>query len=95
MTIDLVWFTEGIRALISESDAQRIYREHLQRYLQQQFDDHTWQAMIDLGYLFHALRITWAQAYSIKHGTDPVALEIEKTKLLRRKQQVQDGLRWL
>ena len=95
MTIDLVWFTEGIRELISESEAQRIYREHLQRHLQQQFDDHTWQALIDLGYLFHALRISWAQAYSIKHGTDPVALEIEKTKLLRRKQQVQNGLHWL
>lgn len=95
MTIDLVWFTEGIRELISESEAQRIYREHLQRYLQQQFDDHTWQAMIDLGYLFHALRSTCLQAYWFKHGTDPVTVEIEKTKLLQRKQQVQDGLRWL
>jgi hypothetical protein len=95
MTIDLVWFTEGIRELISEPEAQHIYREHLQRYLQQQFDDSAWQAMIDLGYLFHALRITAIQAYFVKHGTDPVAIEIEKTKLLRRKQLVQNGLRWL
>jgi ubiquinone/menaquinone biosynthesis C-methylase UbiE len=95
MTIDLVWFTEGTRELISEPEAQRIYREHLQRYLQYQFDDSTWQAMIDLGYLFHAIRITWIQAYFIKHGDDSDELEIFKTKVLERKQRVQNGLRWL
>jgi hypothetical protein len=95
MTIDLIWFTEGIRELISESEAQHIYREHLQRYLRQQFDSSTWQAMIDLGYLFHAIRITWIMAFFSMHGDDSDVREKFKKDVLRRKQLVQNGLRWL
>jgi hypothetical protein len=95
MTIDLVWFTEGIDEFISQSEAQRIYREHLERYLQQRFNDPTWQAMIDLGYLFHALRITWIQAYVSKINEDPEIRSSHKKTVLDRNRQVQNALRWL
>jgi hypothetical protein len=95
MTVDLAWFTNDIRDLISLKHAHSLYRERLERYLGQKFDDQHWEAMIDLGYLVNALRSTCFSAYFSRHGNNPEWRKSEKAKVVKKGQQVHRALRWL
>lgn len=95
MTIDLAWFFNEEATRSPRSQVHRYYRERLETYLQQRFDDERWQAMIDLGYLFDALRITSIQAYVSKINEDPEIRSLHKKSVLVRNQQVRNALRWL
>jgi hypothetical protein len=92
MTIDLAWF---VREGAVRAQEHRYYRERLETYLQQKFDDERWETLVDLGYLFEALRVASTQAYLSKHDSDPNRREFEKIKLLERNRQVRHALRWL
>ncbi|TNF93051.1 MAG: hypothetical protein EP297_12840 [Gammaproteobacteria bacterium] len=97
MTIDLAWFIGGdyVRDGLGEVQAISYYRRRLEEYLNKQFDDGEWQSMIELGILFHILRITCIDAYLYKHADNPKQKLNFETKLNEYNQQVRDGIRWL
>jgi len=95
MTVDLAWFTNDVRDLITLSQAQSFYRERLERYLGQEFDNQSWEVMLDLGYLVNALRSTCFSAYFSKHWDNPTWREREKVKVKEKGQQTHRALRWL
>ena len=95
MTVDLAWYTNDIRDLITLSQAHSFYRERLEGYLRQEFDDQYWEAMLDLGYLVNALRSTCFTAYFSRHGDNPEWRKSEKAKLVEEGRQAHRALRWL
>ena len=95
MTVDLAWFINDIRDLISLPQAHSFYRERLEGYLEQKLDDQHWEAMLDLGYLVNALRSTCLSAYFSKHGDNPEWRKSERAEVMEKGQQVRNALRWL
>jgi len=97
MTIDLAWFAkEGcVRNTMGQVQAINFYRERLEAYLNQRFDDAEWQAMLHLGFLVDALRSTCFPAYWYQHTDDPDDRPRLEMEVKMRNQQVRDALRWL
>jgi len=95
MTIDLAWFTRGIRDLIDREKANQIYRERLEIHLHQEFEDLEWQAMDELGYAVIALRATCLDAYWYKFEEKPEIRETARNLVLQQTLMVMDALRWL
>jgi hypothetical protein len=97
MTIDLAWFTYFgyVRDGIGQAKAISYYRKRLEAYLNFNFDDAEWQAMVDLGFLVDALCITWLSAYWYIHAETPEDRLWNEIALKQRNQQVRDGIRWL
>lgn len=100
MTIDLAWFVKNgyVRETIGQVQAVSYYRNRLETYLDQQFEDIEWQAMLALGYLVDALRATCFSAYWYKQHA--IANNIKDRDDLEqevkiRNQQVRDALRWI
>lgn len=98
MTIDLAWFVKHgyVRDGMGQVQAVNYYRQRLEAYLHQRFDDIDWQAMVELGYLVDALRITCVSAYWYKQNVDnPSARDYLRADVKIRNQQVRDAMRWL
>jgi len=97
MTIDLAWFVkeDHIQDAMGQAQAIEFYRRCLETYLNRDFADTEWRAMVDLGYLVDTLRSTCFPAYWYKHTDDPADRPRLERNVKARKQQVQDGLRWL
>ena len=95
MTVDLAWSTNSFRDLITLSQAQGFYRERLEGYLQQEFDDRSWEAMLDMGYLVNALRSSCLAAYFSRHGDNPEWRKNSRTEVVEKGQQAHRALRWL
>ena len=68
MTIDLAWFVRKgyVQESMGQDQAVSCYRNQLETYLHQQFNDADWQAMLELGYLVDSLRATCFSAYWYK-----------------------------
>jgi hypothetical protein len=94
MTIDLAWFVKltYVRYTIGDAAAVRIYRARLEHYLGQPFADDEWQVMVELGYLFDALRAAWIAAYFLFL---PAEHEVNLRDLALRNEHVRAGLHWL
>ena len=97
MTIDLAWFVKGREVLntMGLEQAIRYYRERLEKYLNNRFDDVEWQAMLDLGFLVDALRSTCFPAYWYKYTDDPKERLFNEQRVKGRHQQVRDAMQWL
>jgi hypothetical protein len=97
MTIDLAWFAKQgfVQAAMGQAQAIGYYRNCLETYLNQRFDEAVWQAMVDLGYLVDALRSTCFSAYWYRHTNDPNDRRRLELEVKGRNQQVRDGVRWI
>jgi len=97
MTIDLAWFAKQgfVQAAMGQAQAIGLYRNCLETYLNQRFDEVEWQAMVDLGYLVDALRSTCFSAYWYKHTDDPNDQPRLEREVTVRNQQVRDASRWI
>ena len=97
MTIDLAWFVKGREVLntMGLEQAIRYYRERLEKYLNNRFDDVEWQAMLDLGFLVDALRSTCFPAYWYKYTDDPKERLFNEQRVKGRHQHVRDAMQWL
>ena len=100
MTIDLAWFIlqDFGRENIEKTEIIKYYRQQLETYLHQHFDDTDWQAMLDLGFLVNALRSTCFAAYWYKQGdieNNIQERDFHESKVKVRNQQVRDAMRWL
>jgi hypothetical protein len=97
MTIDLAWFMNynRIRQLMNPEQMVGFYRTRLESYLGQGFEDTQWQAMLDLGYLYNALRSIGFAAYWWKYTDNQADRAMYEATLRGRNQQVRNGIRWL
>ena len=98
MTIDLAWFVKHgyVRETMGQLQAVDYYRDRLETYLHQRFDNLDWQAMVDLGYLMDALRIACISGYWYRqHADHPKDRDFLKKDIVIRNQQVRDAARWL
>ena len=97
MTIDLAWFVSHsyIREVMGEDGAIQYYRERLETYLNQQFDDTEWRAMVELGYALNALFSASLNAFFCKMADEPAERAENKEWVKVKGQAVMDALRWL
>jgi len=96
MTVDLVFFMERhVRNSIEQAGAIRYYRNKLKTYLGFSFNDDTWQAMLDLGYLIDAVLIAAFHAYLSKHAEKPERRAHWEMRIKEHTQGIREGLRWL
>lgn len=97
MTIDLAWFAKQgyVRTTMGEVQAINYYRQRLETYLDQRFDDLTWQAMVDLGYLVDTLRASCFTAYFYKHSDNPEDRSLNEIHVKERNQLTRAALCWL
>jgi hypothetical protein len=97
MTIDLAWFVKYDYAPdeISVEQAVSFYRDRLESHLGTRFDDREWQAMLDLGGCFDALRSACFGAYFYSVESDPKRREFNERLVNRQGQFVRNALRWL
>jgi hypothetical protein len=97
MTIDLAWFAKQscVQDAIGQVQAIGFYRNRLETYLNQHFDEAEWQVMLDLGYLVDALRSTCFSAYWYQHTDDPDDRRRLEMEVTVRNQQVRDAMRWM
>jgi len=98
MTIDLAWFVnqDFVRETLGHIQAVNTYRQRLEANLCQRFDDPTWQAMVDLGYLVDTLRAACFDAYWYKQTSNNPAAQAHLEKAVKiRNQQVREAMRWL
>jgi len=100
MTIDLAWFGQqfNVRESMEQTEVVKVYRQQLETYLHQRFDDTDWQAMLDLGFLVDALRSTCYSAYWHKQlatENDIQGRDNFESRVKMRNQQVRDAMRWL
>jgi hypothetical protein len=97
MTIDLAWFAKQgfVQAAMGQAQAIGLYRNCLETYLNQRFDEVEWQAMVDLGYLVDALRSTCFAAYWYRHSDTDEGRLWNENAVKQRNRQVRDAMRWL
>lgn len=98
MTIDLAWFVRKgyVQESIGQDQAISCYRNQLETYLHQPFNDADWHVMLDLGYLVDSLRATCFSAYWYKQHA--IANNVKDRDFLEcdvklRGQQVRDAIR--
>jgi len=97
MTIDLAWITKHgyIQAAMSQDEAIRYYRQRLELYLNQSFDDSEWQVMVDLGYAIDALRFACFAAFFYKVDELPERRAWNERVVNDLGQMVMGAMRWL
>jgi hypothetical protein len=96
MTIDLARIVLNFSLDPAEqAQAQAYYRQRLEGYLDKQFQDTEWQAMIDLGILVEVLWITCYMAYFIDRTEDPGFKHYAEMRVKACNKQVRDGVRWI
>lgn len=97
MTIDLAWFVRKgyVREAMGQAQAVSYYRDRLEGYVHERFNNEEWQAMLDFGFLVDSLRATCFSAYWYKQHA--IANNIKDRDYLEsdvraRSQQVRDAL---
>ena len=102
MSIGLAWFAEDLDLFsyedseaMSRAQIDAFYRQRLETYLQQRFDDQDWEAMIDLGNLVEALRRACISAFFSRHGDNPEWRKSARATAVNKVQQAHKALRWL
>lgn len=97
MTIDLAWITKQgyVHAAMSQGEAISYYRNRLETYLNQPFENKVWQAMVDLGYTVDALSSTCLFANFYKMDEDPESQAFNQKLVKQQGQMVMDALCWL
>ncbi len=97
MSFDLAWFTKNgyVADTIGQEAAVGYYRRRLEGYLNRHFDEHTWQAMIDLGFALDALCMVCFFGYFYLSDPDPENKRFNKQMVQRLGERVQNGMRWI
>lgn len=95
MTVDLAWYSSQHSEVMSREIADQYYRTHLERYLNQQFDDAEWEEMVDLGYAIDALRWTCLSAFAFAVDDTPGNKERHEKRVRQKAQWLMQAYRWM
>jgi hypothetical protein len=97
-TVDLAWFASlgaTVRRTLSLDRAAEYYRQRLECYLGHCFEPATWQAMLELGFLFDALRVGCLIAFFSVRNDNETDRAWRRAQVMGLNNQIRAGAKWL